>query len=55
LDQRDMRSLANPIRIDGERVCRRAGPKLGENTEEILRELGERAADVVALRAAKAI
>jgi crotonobetainyl-CoA:carnitine CoA-transferase CaiB-like acyl-CoA transferase len=54
-DQPDMRGLANPMRINGERPPIRRAPKLGEDTDAILADLGYTAADVAALRAARAI
>jgi crotonobetainyl-CoA:carnitine CoA-transferase CaiB-like acyl-CoA transferase len=47
----DFRVLANPIKLDGERLPSRRAPRLGEHTEEILREAGLSPAAVVALKA----
>jgi crotonobetainyl-CoA:carnitine CoA-transferase CaiB-like acyl-CoA transferase len=47
----DFRVLANPIKLDGERLPSRRAPRLGEHTEEILREAGLSAAAVESLRA----
>ena len=47
-----MRVLANPIRIDGERLPSRAAPALGADTEALLGEIGMDAAEVARLRAA---
>ncbi|MSQ86315.1 MAG: CoA transferase [Alphaproteobacteria bacterium] len=54
-DRPNMRALANPVLLDGERLKSRFAPKLGQDTEAVLREAGYRAADIDALRAAKAI
>ena len=54
-DRPNMRALANPILLDGERLKSRFAPKLGQDTEAVLREAGYTAADIDALRAAKAI
>ncbi|AGH47828.1 MULTISPECIES: CaiB/BaiF CoA transferase family protein [Sphingomonadales] len=50
-DRADMRVLANPIRIDGQRLPNRAGPLLGSDTEDVLAEAGYAAAEVAAFRA----
>ena len=50
-----MRVLANPIRVEGERLPNRAGPSLGADTDALLAEVGYSAADIDALRAAGAI
>jgi crotonobetainyl-CoA:carnitine CoA-transferase CaiB-like acyl-CoA transferase len=54
-DRPDMRALANPIKLDGARVPTERAPKLGENTEAILRELGRSDAAIEALRHARVI
>ena len=54
-DRPDMRALANPLRIDGARLPQRHAPKLGQDTADILKELGCSEADIAALRQAKAI
>ncbi len=54
-DRPDMRGLANPLRIDGERLAQRHAPKLGQDTVAILKELGRSEADIAALRDAKAV
>jgi len=48
-DRPDMRALANPIRLDGERLEAKYAPKLGQDTEDILSELGYDAAKIEAL------
>jgi crotonobetainyl-CoA:carnitine CoA-transferase CaiB-like acyl-CoA transferase len=50
-DNPDLKILANPIRIDGERLPNRAGPLLGADSDRILAELGYDADDVARLRA----
>jgi crotonobetainyl-CoA:carnitine CoA-transferase CaiB-like acyl-CoA transferase len=47
-----MRVLANPIRLDGERLPNRASPKLGADTDALLGELGLSEDEVAGLRAA---
>ena len=54
-DRPGMRALANPLRIDGERLPQRHAPKLGQDTADILKELGRSEADIAALRQSKAI
>lgn len=54
-DQPDMRMLANPIRVDGERLPATHAPKLGADTEAILGEAGFSPADIAAFRAEGAI
>ena len=51
----DMRMLANPIRVDGERVTATRAPALGEHTGEVLDMLGYSEADVASLKDAKVI
>ncbi len=46
-----MRALASPILLNGARLPARCAPRLGEDTEAILAELGYDAAAVAALRA----
>lgn len=50
-DRPDMRVLASPIMVNGERLPARHAPKLGADTEALLAELGYAEADVAALRA----
>jgi crotonobetainyl-CoA:carnitine CoA-transferase CaiB-like acyl-CoA transferase len=47
-----LKVLANPIRIDGERLPVSAAPKLGADTDALLGDLGYDAAAIAALRAA---
>ncbi len=46
-----MRVLANPIRIDGERLPNRAAPALGADTDALLAEIGMSGEDIAGLRA----
>jgi crotonobetainyl-CoA:carnitine CoA-transferase CaiB-like acyl-CoA transferase len=47
---------ASPITVDGERLpWRLPPPRLGEHTDEILREVGYSPDGIVALRAAKTV
>jgi len=46
-----MRVLANPIRLDGERLPNRAGPKLGADTVAVLAEAGFAPEEIADLRA----
>lgn len=50
-DRADMRVLANPIRLDGERLPNRAGPLLGVDTNALLAEAGYDAAEIESFRA----
>lgn len=54
-DREELRVLANPIRLDGERLPNRAGPLLGADTETVLAETGYSADEIAALKAAGAI
>ncbi len=55
-DQPDgLRVLANPIRLDGERLPSRAAPKLGADSDAVLGEVGYAADEIAALRAAGVI
>jgi len=49
-DRNGMRILRNPIRLDGERLPSQAGPKLGQDTEEVLRESGYSGKEIADLR-----
>ena len=50
-DREDMRVLANPIKIDGQRLPNRAGPLLGNDTDSVLAEAGYAPEEVEAFRA----
>ena len=50
-----MRVLANPIRLDGERLPNRAAPKLGADTDAVLGESGFSSGEIAKLRAAGVI
>jgi crotonobetainyl-CoA:carnitine CoA-transferase CaiB-like acyl-CoA transferase len=47
----DFRVLANPIKLDGERLPSRPAPGLGEHTDALLAEAGYDAAAIAELRA----
>ena len=49
--RRAARLLANPIRISGATLPQRAGPRLGEHNETVLREAGFDAEAIERLRA----
>ena len=51
----EMQVLANPIRVDGERLANRAGPSLGADTDSLLGELGYGAGEIETLREQGAI
>jgi crotonobetainyl-CoA:carnitine CoA-transferase CaiB-like acyl-CoA transferase len=48
------RALANPIKLDGERLPSRPAPALGEHTEEVLRGAGFTSQQIESLRASGA-
>jgi len=50
----DFRVLANPIKLDGERLPSHPAPALGEHTDELLRDAGLSPAEITALRASGA-
>jgi crotonobetainyl-CoA:carnitine CoA-transferase CaiB-like acyl-CoA transferase len=50
----DFRVLANPIKLDGERLPSRRAPGLGEHTVEILSDAGLSSAEIEALQASGA-
>jgi crotonobetainyl-CoA:carnitine CoA-transferase CaiB-like acyl-CoA transferase len=49
--RQDFRVLANPIKVDGERLESRVAPRLGEHTAQLLREAGYSDEEIAALRA----
>lgn len=49
-DRENMRVLANPIRLDGERLPNRAAPLLGADTEAVLAEAGFSADEIGTFR-----
>jgi crotonobetainyl-CoA:carnitine CoA-transferase CaiB-like acyl-CoA transferase len=51
-DVEDFHVLANPIRLDGQRLPNRAAPLLGSDTVAILEELGRDTGEIARLRAA---
>ena len=51
-DREELRVLASPIRIDGQRLPNRAGPLLGQDSDDILADLGYAADDIAELRRA---
>jgi crotonobetainyl-CoA:carnitine CoA-transferase CaiB-like acyl-CoA transferase len=54
-DRPHMRALANPVKLDGERLKSRHAPKLGQDTDAILGEIGYTAREIAALRELKAV
>ena len=46
----DLRVLANPIRLDGERLPLRAAPRLGADSDAVLAGVGYSADEIAALR-----
>jgi crotonobetainyl-CoA:carnitine CoA-transferase CaiB-like acyl-CoA transferase len=51
-DMPAFRALANPIKLDGQRLPQRPAPALGADTDEILRTIGYDEVALAALRAA---
>jgi crotonobetainyl-CoA:carnitine CoA-transferase CaiB-like acyl-CoA transferase len=49
-DRKNMRVLANPIRMDGQRLPNRAAPLLGADTDDLLASLGYSAENIEKLR-----
>jgi crotonobetainyl-CoA:carnitine CoA-transferase CaiB-like acyl-CoA transferase len=47
----DFRVVANPIKLDGERLPSRRAPELGEHTDELLGEAGFSPAEIESLKA----
>jgi crotonobetainyl-CoA:carnitine CoA-transferase CaiB-like acyl-CoA transferase len=54
-DRQGLRVLNNPLKLDGERVPLKPGPKLGADTQSILEELGLSDSEIEALRTQQAI
>jgi crotonobetainyl-CoA:carnitine CoA-transferase CaiB-like acyl-CoA transferase len=54
-DRPDLRVLASPIRLDGERLPNRAGPLLGGDSGAVLAEAGYAPDEVARLREAGVI
>ncbi len=54
-ERADLRLLANPIKVDGERLPGKAGPALGADTDALLLELGYSPEDIAAFRAAQVL
>lgn len=54
-DRADMRTLANPVLLDGERLKGRYAPKLGQDTDAILGEIGYGPSEVASLHGAKVV
>lgn len=54
-DRPELRVLANPIRLDGERLPNRAGPLLGADTASVLIEAGYSVAEIADLKASGVI
>ncbi|MEO8202929.1 MAG: CoA transferase [Betaproteobacteria bacterium] len=54
-DGRTARLVANPIRVGGAELPRRAAPSLGADTDALLSELGYDAERIAALRASRAV
>lgn len=50
-DRAGLRVLANPIRLDGERLPNRAGPLLGADTEAVLAEAGFSGDEIAEMKA----
>jgi crotonobetainyl-CoA:carnitine CoA-transferase CaiB-like acyl-CoA transferase len=51
-DRQEMHVLASPIKINGQRFASKAGPLLGQDSDDILHELGYADDDIAELRAA---
>jgi len=49
-DRKELRVLASPIRIDGERLPARAGPLLGADNDEVLASIGLSGGEIEALK-----
>ena len=51
-ERADLQLLANPIKVDGERLPAKAGPALGEDSDALLQELGYSREQIAAMRSA---
>ena len=54
-DRADLAILANPLKLDGQRLPNRAAPLLGADSDAVLGEVGYDAGDIAALRASGVI
>ena len=54
-DNQQMEILANPIKVAGKRLSGKASVAIGENTHELLTELGYQASDIETLKVNGAI
>lgn len=54
-DREHLQVLASPIRVDGKRLPNRAGPLLGQDSDDILSGLGYEADEIAELRAARVV
>ena len=50
-DRAELAVLANPLKLDGQRLPNRAAPLLGADSDAILGEVGYNAAEIASLRA----
>lgn len=54
-DRAEMRVLANPIRLDGQRLPNRAGPLLGSDTRAVLAEAGYDEGEIARFRSQRVV
>ena len=54
-DRAALRVLANPIRLDGQRLPNRAGPLLGSDTDAVLSEAGYEQSEIARLRSKRVV